>query len=171
MRGNDTTKVVVRNNDRRIMDPFGFWTDFDDIFNAFRRDMDRMFWSPSIGSSMAPRMRVVRRGYQMPMNLEDKGDELLLTVEMPGVKKEDMKLSIDDGVLSISVKAEDEDEGSEEGKYLFKERSSFYCSRCVRLPENIDEENVSAKMVDGVLHIEIPKSEPEKKEVKEIDID
>ena len=164
-------KVVVRNNDRRLMDPFGTWTDFDDIFNAFRRDMNRMLWDPSPGFGTAPRMRVIRRGYQMPMNLEDRENSFLLTVEMPGVKKEDTKLSIEDGVLSISVKAEDEKEESEEGKYLFRERSAFSCSRCVRLPENVDEEKVSAKMVDGVLHIEIPKQEPEAKVVKEIDIE
>ena len=69
------------------------------------------------------------------------------------------------------MKGQDEKEESEEGKYLFRERSSFSCSRCIRLPENIDEENVSAKMIDGVLHIEIPKAEPEKKEVKTIDIE
>ena len=171
MIGNDNKKVVVRNNDRRIADPFGIWTDFDDVFNAFRRDMDRMFWDPSFGSSMVPRMRVVRRGYQMPMNLEDKGDSLLLTVEMPGVKKEETKLSIEDGVLSISVKSEEENEEFEEGKYLFKERASFSCSRCVRLPEEVDEENVSAKMIDGVLNIEIPKTHPKEKVVKEIDIE
>ena len=171
MRGNNTKKVVVRNNDRRMIDPFRFWTDFDDIFDSFRRDMDRMFWGPSLGSPVVPRMRVLKRGYYMPMNLEDKEDSLLLTVEMPGVKKEDTKLSIEDGLLTISVKAEDENEESEEGKYLFKERSSFSCSRCVRLPENIDEEKVNAKMIDGVLHIEIPKSEPEKKEAKESNIE
>jgi HSP20 family protein len=171
MFGNGNKKVVVRNNDNRMTEPFGMWDDFDNIFNAFRRDMDRMFWGPSIGSPLVPRMRVIRRGYQMPMNLEDKENSLLLTIEMPGVKKEDTKLSIEDGLLTISVKGRDEKEESEEGKYLFRERSSFSCSRCVRLPENIDEENVSAKMVDGVLHIEIPKIEPEMKEVKEITIE
>jgi HSP20 family protein len=171
MAGNENKKIVVRNRDQNLIDPFGMWDDFDSIFNAFRRDMDRMFWSPSIRSPVVPRMRVIRKGYQMPMNLEDREGSLLLTVEMPGVKKEDTKLSIEDGLLTISVKGEDEKEESEEGKYLFRERSSFSCSRCVRLPENVDEENVSAKMVDGVLHIEIPKNEPEKKEAKEITIE
>ena len=80
-------KVVVRNNDRRLMDPFGAWSDFDDIFNAFRRDMNRMLWDPSPSFGTTPRMRVIRRGYQMPMNLEDKEDSFLLTVEMPGLHK------------------------------------------------------------------------------------
>ena len=171
MFGNGNKKVVVRNNDRVPMDPFGVWTDFDDIFNAFRKDMDNMFWGPSFEKQLTPRMRIVRKGYQMPMNMENKEDRYLLTVEMPGVKKEDTKLSIDDGILSISVKAENENEESQEGKYLFRERASFSCSRCVRIPDNIDEENVTAKMVDGVLHISIPKLEVEKKETRDIEIE
>ncbi|MEA3558280.1 MAG: Hsp20/alpha crystallin family protein [Candidatus Thermoplasmatota archaeon] len=162
-------RMVLRNGNRKAMDPFGMWTDLDDLFHTLSNDMDRMLWNPS--GLEFPRARISRRVNYMQMDMEDRGDNLLLTVEMPGVKKESTKISIDDGVLSISVKAEDEKEEKEEGKYLFRERNSFSSSRCVKLPDDIEEENVSAKMEDGVLHIELPKSHPEEKVIKEIEIE
>ncbi|MGA1820133.1 MAG: Hsp20/alpha crystallin family protein [Thermoplasmatota archaeon] len=166
----DDRNIMVRNDRAKMADPFWMWRDFDDIFNSFRRDMDRMFLEPSLGFVPTPRVQVLRRNYNMPMDLEDKGDKLLLTVEMPGVKREDAKITIEDGVLSVLVDSSEERKEEEEGKYLYRERSSFSCTRCIRLPEEVDEENVSATMVDGVLHVEIPKANPKEKVVKEIEI-
>jgi len=101
----DDRNIVVRNNKAKMTDPIWMWRDFDDIFNAFRRDMDRMFLEPSMGFEPSPGMQVLKRSYNMPMDLEDRGDKLLLSVEMPGVKREDAKITIEDGVLSVRVDA------------------------------------------------------------------
>ncbi|MBN1538589.1 MAG: Hsp20/alpha crystallin family protein [Candidatus Thermoplasmatota archaeon] len=162
-------RMVPRDSDRSGISPFGMWEDLDDLFNSFRRDMDRMFWSPLAPEPM--RIRVMNRPGYMPMNLEDKGENFLLTVELPGVKKEDAKISLDEDVLSICVESNDEKEEKEEGNYLFRERRSYSCSRSIRLPQEIDGSKVSAKMVDGVLHIELPKMNPREKVVREINIE
>jgi HSP20 family protein len=162
-------RIVLRNGDRRALNPFGMWDDFDDMWSAFRQDMDRMFLSPI--AREAPRMRVLRRANFMPIDMEDKGDSFSLSIDLPGVKKEDIKMSLDDDVLSISVESKEEKEENEEGKYLFKERSEYSCSRSIRLPEEIDEESIKANMVEGVLKVELPKKEPVKKEKKEITIE
>lgn len=162
-------RIVLRNGDRRAVNPFGMWDDFDDLFNSFRRDMDRMIWSPM--THEVPRMRLVKRTSYMPMDMEDNGEKFSLTIELPGVKKEDIKLSLDDDLLTISVDSKEEKEESEEGKYLFRERSSYSCSRSVKLPETVDEEGIKANMKEGVLKIELPKKEPESKEKREITIE
>ncbi|MBN1389771.1 MAG: Hsp20/alpha crystallin family protein [Candidatus Thermoplasmatota archaeon] len=167
----DDRNIVVRNERTKMADPFWMWRDFDGIFNSFRRDMDRMLWEPALGFDPSPRRQFVRREFALPMDLEDKGDKLLLTVDMPGVRKEDAKITIEDGVLSLLVDSKEEKNEEEDGKYLFRERSSFSCTRCIRLPEEVDEEHVSARMVDGILNIEIPKKDQKEKIVKEIDIE
>ncbi|MFW3146086.1 MAG: Hsp20/alpha crystallin family protein [Thermoplasmatota archaeon] len=162
-------RMVLRDSDRGNLSPFGMWDDFDDLFNAFRRDIDRMFWNPMVPEP--PRIRVFRRQSYMPMNLEDKGENMELTVELPGIKKEDAKISLDEDILNISVETEDEKEQKEDGKYLLRERSSFSCSRSIRLPQEVDESKVSAQMVEGVLHVTLPKKHPQKKEKTEIKIE
>ncbi|MGA1872439.1 MAG: Hsp20/alpha crystallin family protein [Thermoplasmatota archaeon] len=162
-------RMVLRDGDRSSMSPFGLWEDFDDLFNAFRRDMDRMFLSPV--STEPARIRVFRRPSYMPMNLEDKEDMFLLTVDLPGIDKDDAKISLEEDILSISVESKEEKEEKEEGRYLFRERSSHSCSRSIRLPQEVDESRIKAKMIDGVLHVELPKSNPKEKVVKEINIE
>jgi HSP20 family protein len=104
------------------------------------------------------------------MDLEDHGDKLELSVELPGAKKEDAKISIEDNVLTVSVATKEEKEEKEEGRYLFRERSSMSCSRSVRLPVEVDEGKVSARMDNGILKIEMPKVHPKEKQAREIKI-
>ena len=161
-------RMVLRDSDRGTVSPFGMWEDLDDLFNTFRRDMDRMFWNPMVPES--PRIRVFRRQSYMPMNLEDKGESLELTVELPGINKEDAKISLDEDILNISVESKAEKEEKGEDYYLLRERSSFSCSRSIRLPQEVDESKVSAQMSDGVLRVTLPKKHPQKKERTEIKI-
>jgi HSP20 family protein len=161
-------RMMVRENDRRNVSPFGLWSDMDELFDSFRRDLDTMFMNPW-GTRVIRPVRVRSANFYMPMNMEDKGENLELTVEMPGVKKDDVRLSLDEDILSISV---DSSEQREEGdkNYLLKERSSYKCERSVRLPAEVLGENVEAKMEDGVLRITLPKAHPKKQEKQEIKI-
>jgi HSP20 family protein len=161
-------RMVVRNGDKGVFTPFGLWEDFDDLFNAFKSDMDRMFWSPI--SREPSKIRVFPGRTYMPMDLEDQGDKLELSIELPGAKKEDAKISLEDNVLTISVESKEEKEEKEEGRYLFRERSSMSCSRSVKLPVEVDEGKVSARMDNGILKIEMPKVHPKEKKAKEIKI-
>jgi len=164
----DDRKMVLRNDVKEpayLVDP---WREMDDIFNSFRRDMDRMLWDPSGFDLPRPRMRAMRGVQFMPMNLEDAGEKLIISVEMPGVNKDDTRISLEEDILTISVdsKAEKEDK---QKNYLLKERSSYSCQRSVRLPVEVMGDKVSAKMDNGVLRVELPKmhpKEPKKKDIK-----
>lgn len=161
-------RMTVRDGDRRGVSPFGLWSDVDDLFDAFRKDIDRMFMDPWARTTVRP-IRVRPAANYMPMDMEDDGENLKLTIEMPGVRKKDVKLSINEDILTISVDSK-EDKKKEEKNYLLRERSSYQCERSVRLPTEVQGEKVEAKMDEGVLHVTLPKVHPKKKEVHEIKI-
>jgi len=116
--------------------------------------------------------------------IEDK-DVLTLYAEMPGVKKDDVKVKInDDNVLTIagekqvykfdSDEANDDKDEKEERKaqksFIKSERSFGSFVRRLMLPENIDADSINAKFSDGVLEITLKKKEPEKPKEKAITI-
>ena len=83
-------------------------------------------------------------------------DAYLISVDMPGVKSEDLELSIDGGVLSINASRKDHfaDENSER-------RTLQTYSRRWTLPENVDEASLEAHLEDGILQLALPKKEKE----------
>ena len=93
-----------------------------------------------------------------PANIieDEKGFKLELSV--PGFKKEDFNIDIEQGTLIISSEKKEES-NKEEKNYSRKEFSYSSFSRSFQLPENTDENNISAKYENGVLHITIPKKE------------
>ena len=161
-------RLVLRNGDRRSVSPFGLWSDMDDIFDSFRKDIDSMIMDP-LGRVAVRPYRVKHVSSYMPMNLKDEGEYLDLTVDMPGVVKEDVKLSIDDDILTLSVDSKEEKEEKDEG-YLLKERSSYTCQRSIRIPLEVKDDEIEANMENGVLHVKLPKVHPKKKEKTEITI-
>jgi HSP20 family protein len=101
------------------------------------------------------------------VDISEDEKEYLIKAELPEVKKEDVKLSLQDNVLSISGerKSEKEEKGK---KYHRIERSYGSFMRSFTLPENADGSNVSAEYKDGVLKVHVPKSE--KAKPKSIDV-
>ncbi|KAL8102886.1 hypothetical protein AgCh_027420 [Apium graveolens] len=90
--------------------------------------------------------------------------------DMPGLKKEEVKVEVEDGkVLQISGERSKEEEEKND-KYHRVERSSGRFMRRFRLPDNAKMEEVKACMENGVLTVTVPKEEVKKPEVKAIDI-
>ena len=88
----------------------------------------------------------------------DKGYEV--TMNMPGVKKEDVKAELKDGYLTVSaVSNKQTDEKNSEGKYLRRERYSGSCSRSFYVGEDITEEDIKAEFKHGLLKLFVPKKE------------
>jgi HSP20 family protein len=98
---------------------------------------------------------------------EDKSN-IYLDVEVPGMKKEDVKVKVEDKTLTVSGERKREREEKKEGYYRM-ERSygSFY--RSFYLPDNVDPTKIKAKYESGVLKLSIPKKEEAKP--KEIPVD
>jgi len=92
------------------------------------------------------------------IDIQDKDAEYLIEAEMPGVKKEEIALNIDDDTLCISVnRAEETNQDGKDGKnYIHRERRSASVSRRVRLA-NAKLDEIKAKLDDGILTVTIPK--------------
>jgi len=119
------------------------------------------FFRSFFGGNTAPAMKV---------DVEDKGDSYLLLTDLPGMKKEDVRISVGDGVLTIAV--EQKEEKSEENKdrnFVYRERRTASMSRSFSL-EGVNEEGITAEYVDGVLHLTLPKETQTVEKVKMIEI-
>ena len=108
----------------------------------------------------------------MKTDIKEKEDKFLLDIDLPGYEKENIKMSIEDGYLTINAStSQEKDEKSE--RFILKERYSGSCSRSFYVGEDIKSEDIKAKFDNGILQIEIPKIERQKElpEKKYIDID
>ena len=88
-----------------------------------------------------------------------------LTIDLPGVKKDDIKAELNDGYLTISAASDtSKDEKDENGKYICRERYSGSYSRSFYLGHAVTEQDISAKFENGTLKLTVPKKEalPEK---------
>lgn len=98
-------------------------------------------------------------------NIIENENDYSIQVSVPGFKKEDININLNDDVLTISSEFEDKKEETKEN-YCRREfvKSSF--SRSFYVPDNVDIEKIDAKMEDGILNVVIPKKPEEKKENK-----
>lgn len=95
--------------------------------------------------------------------------EFHIKAELPEVKKEDVKISVDGGVLRIE--GERKQEREEKGKKFHRiERSYGSFLRTFTLPDNVDDAKVRAEFKDGVLHVHLPKSEKAKSKAIEVKV-
>lgn len=103
----------------------------------------------------------------MKTDIKEKKDKYIIDIDLPGYEKEDIKMEISDGYLTVhaSVNKEVDDE-KEKGKYVRKERYVGECSRSFYIGENVSEDEIKAKFKNGTLTIEVPKKD-DKKELPE----
>ncbi len=132
------------------------WLDIDKSIENLRKDMEKAFSSfPSIHMPTMPKMP------QTSCDVIDEGTQFRVKLDVPGVKKNEIKLQVTDNSLEVSAEHK---ESSEEKKknYLRKERSQVSYYRALPLSENVISGQVKAKLVDGVLDITLPKSKESK---------
>ena len=112
------------------------------------------------------------RGYEMNSSLmstdiKDTDGGYEVTMNLPGVKKEDVKAELKDGYLTISASSNSsKDEKDDNGHYIRRERYSGSCSRSFYVGDQVTEADIKAKFEDGTLKLLIPKIE-EKPAVEE----
>eukprot|EP00474_Spongospora_subterranea_P011218 CRZ11676.1 hypothetical protein [Spongospora subterranea] len=97
---------------------------------------------------------------QMRMELKERDKNYVVSVEVPGAAKDEIKLNAENGVLTVSVEhREERSDDNEEEHIRFSERSYGYSSRSIRLPRNVNAGEISAEYHNGVLTIDIPKTD------------
>ena len=112
-------------------------------------------------------------GFSLPaVNVRETNDDFILEVAAPGMKREDFKVELDNNVLTISSNREEKQEDQNNDGFTRREFSYQYFQRSFSLPENkVEGDKISARYVDGILHITVPKKEAAKvKPIKQISI-
>jgi HSP20 family protein len=131
------------------------WSSFDRL-TSLRDEVNRLFdlSGPSRDSGLFS-------GWSPALDVLDDKDNLVVKVELPGLKKDEINLSLHDGVLTISGERKHEVE-KKEGQSFRSERYFGKFQRGVTLPTAVDASKVNATYKDGVLTVELPKAEEAK---------
>ena len=97
-------------------------------------------------------------------DIKELKDNYLLEIELPGFAKEDIKAEINNGYLVVTAEHNNnKEEKDEKGRYIRKERYSGQCMRSFYVGSELKEEDIKAKFENGILKLEVPKKEFEKK--------
>jgi len=102
-------------------------------------------------------------GRVLNVDVIDRDKEMVVRAEIPGVKKEDLEVSLSDNRLTIKGSTKHEETTEEEGEYTHRELSRGSFSRTVTLPSDVDGEKARAEFKDGVLEMTLPKQKPSKR--------
>ena len=129
---------------------FDDWFDFP--FRGFESDMDHKLYGKHAARVMKTDLKEHDEGYE-------------LKVDLPGFKKDQINLELQNGYLTVSAaKGLDKDEKAKNGKLIRQERYAGAMQRSFYIGDTVTEADVKAKFEDGVLNICVPKAEPKKLE-------
>lgn len=119
--------------------------ELDNLFEGFFRPLRRANEAAMMSS--------------MPMDVAERENEYVIRAEMPGVSKDQIDVTLTNGVLTITGETRADTQEVDGERVLRQERRYGKCARSVRLGTRIDEKNVKANYRDGVLELVLPKAE------------
>ena len=122
-------------------------------------DMNSMFDTPFF--------RAAQTAPAMKTDIKEKDGLYLMTMDLPGFDKDNIKIELKDGYLTVTAEQNEEKEENEDEKngYIVRERNYGSCSRSFYVGDHVTENDVKAAYRDGALHLSFPKEAP--KEVPE----
>jgi HSP20 family protein len=129
-------------------DPLGSL--FDDFFSDY---VTRSGWPVAGRSSERPAAVLAR------MDVVDKGDRYAVALDLPGVKKEDIRVTVEGNRVSVSAETRSQLERKEGDKVLHTERTVTSYARSFELPAEVTEDKADAAYENGVLQLTLPKRE------------
>ena len=135
---------LIRREDRPLS-RFGFWdNDFDRLFEGF----------------LAPTRVVEEAGDLVPaMDVAETEHAYVIKAEMPGVSKDNISITLENGVLSIAGESREEKEEKDNGRVIRQERRYGKYVRSLRLGTEVNDRDIKAAYKDGILEITVPKAE------------
>ena len=131
---------------------------FDDFFNDFP------FYDDNAGQKIEKKLYGRHGQNLMKTDIKEMEDGYELEMDLPGFKKEEISISLEDGNLTIqAAKGLDEDEKEKKsGRYIRRERYAGTKSRSFFVGEDVAQEDIHAKYEDGILRLSVPKKAPKK---------
>jgi HSP20 family protein len=142
-----------------LFEQFGFGRTLAPRFGAL---LDDDLWSGSsltaTGNTWSPQVETFRRG-----------ENLVVRADIPGVKKDDIRIEVENDVLTISGERRDQHEEKQDGYYR-SERSYGQFYRAIPLPEGVNADKCNATFNDGVLEVTLPAPKPEERKAKQIQV-
>lgn len=148
--------AITRYRGLRGLEPFASMFDWPDLYSDTLLDFPRLFGR--------------NRGVELPMvwhpsvDMYESDGSVLVRMDLPGLSKDDIDISFDGHVLSVTGQREEEEEKTDEGScYWSRERFTGDFHRYVHIPTEVLSEKLKAKFKDGVLEIELPKAEKAKR--------
>ena len=130
-------------------------------FNPFSELRDPFSDDFFKGFALRPVYRMLEGEPQMRLDLTEDDKNFFVKVEIPGVKKEDIKVSVEGNQVSLCAEVKKETEEKEGAKVIRSERYFGSATRSFTLNESVDQAASTAKYEDGVLHLTLPKKPSE----------
>jgi HSP20 family protein len=105
-----------------------------------------------------------------PVDIVDEDTQYVVSVELPGVRKEDVKLEVEPNAVRIQASRVRETEETKK-RFLRRERTEEHYQRTLALPDEVSADGARAQFRDGILPVTIHKTAPEERRAKQVDID
>jgi HSP20 family protein len=135
----------------------GNLTRFDPLGDMMRFDPYRNIEDFFKEFSMLPSLRGYEAEHRRRMDMSETDQAYQVKADIPGVKKEDIKISVEGNKVSISAEVKEEKEEKQAGNVVRSERYFGQQYRSFLLPQEVDDAKVEAKYQDGVLSLTLPK--------------
>ena len=140
--------------------------DFDRMMERFQREFED-FWEAPARWSRSMTMFPFEEPMMPSLDLEDRGKDFRLTVDLPGFSKEDVEIEVNEDSISIQAKKLQSEEEKKKN-YVRRERRSQTFYRRISLPEKVQSDNAKASLKNGTLEVILPKKQP--KEIKKLTV-
>ncbi len=123
------------------------------LFDDFFRDVAPGFYVKPLHGDPLPSAGQIR------MDVKENGDAYTVSAEIPGVRKEDIHVTIEGGMVMVRAEVKQEDSQTQDDKLLRSERYFGSVSRGIQLPQDVDQGQAKAKYDNGVLMLTLPKKQ------------
>jgi len=148
--------------------------DMDRLFEDFGFELPGFAVSPMLSTGLSPQRAgssttLQRTGWMPQIETFRRGDKLVLRADLPGLRKEDVSVEIEDGILTISGERSAEDVEDRDG-YYHSERSYGQFQRSLALPEGVTGESCDATFKDGVLEVTLPVPKQAERSARKVQI-
>lgn len=131
-----------------------------DIFDEFFGEPFFSRWDREITGTVWP-----------PVDINEESESYLIRADIPGMKKDDIKIEIENGILQISGEKKETIKEKSKGNYYHLERSYGSFRRSFTLPSNVNEKNIEAHYVNGVLELTLKKTGEVKTKAIEVKVE